>query len=203
MVSGVSLRSANVLKRDVDAREIEEGRVERPTHPTQKVIVFLVLGIGQHHEQLRVTAGSAAVLGRACVLPAEAYGVFQAKRSPHELFDDDLLLVGEPPMLADDAQHRHLLLVDLVLGVFVEVHPIAVTADRETVQVRVRPPHRRLEDVVQLRQTHGRGHEKATPHGWLDVDKRDAQPEDALAGRNRHPGTIRRHAVGGWGDAAP
>ena len=42
---------------------------------SSEMIVFLVLGIGEHLEQLRVTAGSAAVLGRARVLPVETHGV--------------------------------------------------------------------------------------------------------------------------------
>jgi len=72
--------------------------------------------------------------------------------------------------LADRAQHRHLLLVDLAVRVFVELHPVAGIADREAVQVRVRPPHGRLEDVMQLRQANARRHEDATPHRRLDID---------------------------------
>jgi excisionase family DNA binding protein len=193
-------RSANVLKGNVDCCQIEESRVERPADPIDEMIMFLVRGIRENLEQVRVTAGSAAVLRRARVLPVDADGVLQAKRSPHEVLDDDLVvpgvsevvLVQETAMLAHSAQHGHLLLVDLAFRVLVELHPIAVVADREAVQVRVRPPHRRLEHVVQLGQTNGCRYEKATPHRRLDVDKRDAQLEDALAGRSRHAGTIRR-----------
>ena len=87
---------------------------------------------------------------------------------------------------------------DLVLGTVVEVHPVAVTADREAVQVRVRLPQGGLEDVVQLRHANADRHEKAAPHGRLAVDERDAQLEDALAGRSRPAGTIRR-SFGAYG----
>src|SRR5438034_585914 len=82
----------------------------------------------------RVPAGSATVLGRACVLPVDAHGVSQSHWDPDEVFDDDLVLpavpevvfVREAPMLTDGAQQGHAFLVDLVLGIFVEDHPITV-----------------------------------------------------------------------------
>jgi len=63
---------------------------------------------------------------------------------------------------------------------------MALVADREAVQVRSRPPHGRLEHVVELRHTNAGRDEKAAPHRGLDVDERDAQLEHTLAGRGRH-----------------
>ena len=66
------------------------------------------------------------------------------------------------------------------------VPPVAeVAVDRERVEVRVRPAHRGLEDVVQLGQADTTGDEEPTPDHRGHLVKLDPQLEDLLSGRHR------------------
>ena len=69
--------SVKVLNRDIRCHEIEERRIERPTDPIEQMIVFLVLGVSEHLEQLRVSAGSAAVLGWTTFCPSRHTACFK------------------------------------------------------------------------------------------------------------------------------
>jgi len=84
--------SAEALKFGIDCGEAEQGGVERATYPVREFVVVNVCGIGESFEQLCVTSGPTAILGRARVLAVEAHGVLQAMRKPGQLLDDDFVV---------------------------------------------------------------------------------------------------------------
>ena len=51
-----------------------------------------VCGIGESFEQLCVTSGPTAILGRARVLAVEAHRVLQTMREPDVFLDDDFVV---------------------------------------------------------------------------------------------------------------
>lgn len=84
--------------------------------------------------------------------------------------------------------------VELSFGVVVELHPKELLADREAVQVRVRPAHGGLEDVVELRQPGPAGGQVGVPRsadrcprGGCGSGRSAAGPPRRLRGALRSP----------------
>src|SRR5688500_15947952 len=64
--------SSHVRKRLVDGGEVEVLRVQGAADPLEHAFVLLVVRVGEHLEELGVTPGATAVLGRAGSAPGEA-----------------------------------------------------------------------------------------------------------------------------------
>ena len=107
----------------------------------------------------------------------------------------ELVLVREAIAMASAADDGDFRLVEqveiLVEKLVAEVHVVAVVVDRERVQMRVRPTHRGLEDVMELGQADATGDEKPTPGRGRHLVELDPQLEHHLARRAGHPCSLR------------
>src|SRR5687768_10460275 len=89
LIASVPRTRPQVGQRLVDRPQVEGLGVEGPTDPLQHRVVFLVLGIADGLEELRVAPDAAAVLGRAGPPSGYAAGVGDPWLGWEHLLDDD------------------------------------------------------------------------------------------------------------------
>ena len=104
----------------------------------------------------------------------------------------EVVLVAEAPDPLEDPEHRHGLLIQLILGIAIDVGAIGSVPDPEIVEVIVPPAKGGLDHEVQLVQANTARHKEAPPDRRVDVSQGDPDLEDRLAGWGGHPSRLRR-----------
>ena len=185
----------NLLERGIDFDQIEGASIERyVSDPTDVVLVFFVVAIGQSFKEVFIAAGSADVLGRTSVLAFYAEGEPEGVNGQELAFDGDgvpptvpeVVFIEELLVTSQCLKHGDLVLINLTFWVVVKAHSIALVANFEGVQVRIRPAHGGLKNVVQLGHADTGWHEDPPPDAGGDIVQGNVQLERGLRWMDWH-----------------
>ncbi len=134
--------------------------------------------VGEHVEQFGVPTGSAAVFGRAGTMPVHAARRRAAGPEHLDVVGPAIAEVVEVFELGAEIGQPGTGFVTLVLGPHLlagNLHPVGFLRCDELVQMRVGPPDRGLQQLVQLGQGRRRWHIDHPGDGRLDVTQHHPQ----------------------------
>ena len=180
----------------VDAINRKSPGIKVVANPVLQFLVLVVVGVTDSILELVESPDAPTILRRAGELALGAHWIVHVGIGRQALLKDNAVLpavaeiIGVGGLGTDPAEYAGEMHGALVFhrgysheSVFRVGPPEVPAANAEFVHMAFLPPHRSLQHLVQLCQSHVRGHQQSTPDRWAGAEQSDLELIDFLWNR--------------------